>query len=139
LERNCTAGGEGMTKELEKYAIDVIKHHSHQLVKDFTETDLINRELTIFNAGYHKANDWHYPSKGDLPQCDENTQLIFYVKDWNEIRFDYYYHFALGFYRPAFLVDGEKMFVEENKGYSCEHSPKYVIMWKELVPPEVRL
>lgn len=127
-----------MTKELEKYAIDVIKHHSHQLVKDFTETDLINRELTIFNAGYRKANEWNYPSKGELPQCDENTQLIFYVKDWNKIINDYYYHFALGFYRPHFSFDGEKMFVEESKGYSSEHSPKYVIMWKEIVPPKVK-
>ena len=40
-----------MTKELEEYAIDIIKNHSHRLVKNFTETDLINRELTIFHDG----------------------------------------------------------------------------------------
>ena len=44
-----------MTKELEEYAIDVIKNHSRKLVKNFTETDLINRELTIFNEGYKKG------------------------------------------------------------------------------------
>lgn len=81
---------------------------------------------------------WHYTKDKDFPQCDENTQLVFYVKDWNVIRNDYYYHFALGFYRPPFVIDGGKVFVEESKGYSCEHSPKYVIMWKELVPPEMK-
>ena len=89
------------------------------------------------NGQCHEKTEWHYPSKGDLPQCDENTQLLFYVKDWNEIRNDYYYHFALGFYRSPFLINGGKMFVEESKGYSCEHIPERVIMWKELVPPEV--
>lgn len=41
-----------MDKKLEEYAIDIIKNHSHKLVKNFTEEDLINRELSIFYAGY---------------------------------------------------------------------------------------
>ena len=44
-------------KELEKIAIDIIKNHSHKLVKNFTEEDLINRDLTIFFAGYNKAKE----------------------------------------------------------------------------------
>lgn len=118
-------------KEAEKYAHDFhIRQHEHGKSKSVDEVWQDGAEY-----GYNKANEWHYPGKGDLPQCDENTQLIFYVKDWGVIRNDYYYHFALGFYRPPFVIDGGKMFVEESKGYSCEHSPEYVIMWKELVPP----
>ena len=70
-----------MTKELEEYAIDVIKNHSHKLVKNFTETDLINRELTIFKAGYNKANEWHKPSE-KLPE--ECSLVLAYVFDETE-------------------------------------------------------
>lgn len=26
--------------------------------------------------GYNKANEWHYPSKGELPKCDEETNMF---------------------------------------------------------------
>ena len=84
-----------------------------------------------------KADEWHYPSKGELPKCDEETELFFYVKDWSEIREDYYYKFVLGFYKTSFINDNFKLFVESSKGYSCEHHPKNVIAWKEIIPPEV--
>ena len=122
-------------KEAEEY-VPNINWHAYSSKEIREEMMACYRKGAEF--GYNKANEWHYPGKGDLPQCDENTQLIFYVKDWGVIRNDYYYHFALGFYRPPFTIDGGKMFVEESKGYSCEHSPEYVIMWKELVPPEVK-
>ena len=35
--------------------------------------------------GYNKANEWHYPSKDELPKCDEETQLIFYVNCYYEV------------------------------------------------------
>lgn len=45
--------------ELEKLAIDIIKNHSHRLSKNFSETDLINREITIFFEGYRTAErEW---------------------------------------------------------------------------------
>lgn len=45
--------------ELEKFAIDIIKNHSHRLIKNFSETDLINREITIFFEGYRTAErEW---------------------------------------------------------------------------------
>ena len=34
--------------ELEKLAIDIIKNHSHSLIKNFSETDLINLEIIIY-------------------------------------------------------------------------------------------
>ena len=88
--------------------------------------------------GYNKANEWHYPSKGELPKCDEETQLIFYV--------NYYYEIdgetkirkrtVLGFYKKSFLNDDVKLFVEKSKGYEDEHLPKDVIAWKEIILPE---
>lgn len=127
-----------MTKELEEYAIDVIKNHSHKLVKNFTETDLINRELTIFKAGYNKANEWHYPSKGELPKCDEETQLIFYVNCYYEVGGETLTRkrMVLGYYKKAFLRDDVKLFVEKSRGYEDEHLPQAVIAWKEIVPPK---
>lgn len=129
-----------MTKELKEYAIDVIKNHSHKLVKNFTETDLINRELTAFKAGYNKANEWHYPSKGELPKCDEETQLIFYVNCYYEIGGETLIRkrMVLGYYKKAFLRDDVKLFVEKSRGYEDEHLPQAVIAWKEIVPPNIK-
>ena len=88
--------------------------------------------------GYNKANEWNYPSKGELPKCDEKTQLIFYV--------NYYYEMngetitrkrtVLGYYQNSFLNDDVKLFVEKSKGYEDEHLPKDVIAWKEIVLPK---
>lgn len=85
-----------MTKELKEYAIDIIKNHSHRLVKNFTETDLINRELTIFNTGYKKGykdgrgNNWHIliENPDDVP-CE--NQIVKVITEDGEIRESQYY------------------------------------------------
>ena len=125
--------------ELEKKAIDVIRNHSHKLIDKFTQEDLENREISIFMAGYHegnKANEWHYPSKGEYPKCDEKTQLIFYVtcycRDITRKRM------VLGYYQKSFMNDDVKLFVEKSKGYEEEHLPKDVIAWKEIVLPKLK-
>ena len=84
--------------------------------------------------GYNKANEWHYPSKGEYPKCDEKTQLIFYVTcyygDITRKRT------VLGYYQKSFMNDDVKLFVEKSKGYEEEHLPKDVIAWKEIVLPK---
>ena len=90
--------------------------------------------------GYNKANEWHYPSKGELPKCDEETQLIFYVNCYYEIEDKTITRkrTVLGNYKKSFLNDDIKLFVEKSKGYEDEHLPKDVIAWKEIVPPETK-
>ena len=68
----------------------------------------------------------------DLPTYDEDTQLLFYVKDWNEIKNDYWFHYALGYYKKSFMESDRKLFIECSKGYSSEHLPQNVLMWTEL-------
>ena len=91
--------------------------------------------------GYNKANEWHYPSKGELPQCDEETQLIFYVNCYYEVGGETLIRkrTVLGFYKKSFLNDDVKLFVEKSKGYEDEHLSKDVIAWKEIVLPELKL
>ncbi|MBR3197103.1 MAG: hypothetical protein IKF66_01230 [Methanobrevibacter sp.] len=90
--------------------------------------------------GYNKANEWHYPSKGELPKCDEETQLIFYVNCYYEIGGETKIRkrTVLGFYKKSFMNDDVKLFVEKSKGYEDEHLPKDVIAWKEIVLPELK-
>ena len=88
--------------------------------------------------GYNKVNEWHYPSKDELPKCDEETQLIFYVNCYYEVGGETKIRkrTVLGFYKKSFINDDVKLFVERSKGYEEEHLPKDVIAWKEIVLPE---
>jgi len=90
-----------------------------------------------FNDGYNKANEWHYPSKGELPKCGEETQLIFYVNCYYEVGGEVITRkrTVLGYYQKSFMNDDVKLFVEKSKGYSDEHLPRDVIAWKEIVLP----
>jgi len=94
-------------------------------------------EKTCFIDGYHeceKEHEWHYPSKGELPTCDEKTQLAFYVTcyygDITRKRL------VLGYYQKSFLNDDVMVFTEKSKGYGEEHLTKDVIAWKEIVLPK---
>ena len=90
--------------------------------------------------GYKKANEWHYPSKSELPKCDEETQLTFYVNCYYEAGGETLTRkrIVLGFYKKSFLNDDVKLFIEKSKGYEEEHLPKEVIAWKEIVLPELK-
>lgn len=89
-------------------------------------------------AELEKANEWKYPSKGELPKCDEETQLIFYVNCYYEVGGETFIRkrTVLGFYKKAFLNDDVKLFVEKSKGYEEEHLQNDVIAWKEIVLPK---
>ena len=84
--------------------------------------------------GYNKANAWHNLQENptDLPKCEENEQIIFYVKEWIESIQKYRTYYCLGFYKKAFLIEGVKVFVERSKGYENEHFPESVLRWREL-------
>jgi len=99
---------------------------------DYENVKRIWREGAEF--GYNKANEWHYPSRGELPTCDEKTHLAFYVtcyyKDITRKRL------VLGYYQKSFMNDDVMVFTEKSKGYEEEHLTKDVIAWKEIVPPK---
>ena len=114
-------------------------------VEDRYQEYLYNKEMNLAGVTeqleeLEKANEWHYPSKGELPKCDEETQLIFYVNCYYEVGDETLIRkrMVLGFYKKSFLNDDVKLFVERSKGYEDEHLPKDVIAWKEIVFPEVK-
>lgn len=90
------------------------------------------------DLGYNKANEWHYPSKNELPNCDDKTLLIFIANDYYEINGETIIkkRTVLGFYKKAFVNDNMKLFVEKSKGHEEEHLPQAVIAWKEIVFPK---
>ena len=85
-----------------------------------------------------QKEDWKYPSKGELPKCDEKSQLIFYVNCYYEIGNETVKRkrMVLGYFQKSFLNEDVKLFVERSKGYEDEHLPKDVIAWKEIILPK---
>lgn len=103
----------------------------------YSSKEIREEMMVCYRKGAEKANEWHYPSNGELPKCDEETQLIFYVNCYYEIDGETLTRkrMVLGYYKKAFLRDDEKLFVEKSKGYEAEHLPQDVIAWKEIIPP----
>ena len=103
--------------------------------KAFVEAD---KNLKAIVTDFNKANEWHYPSKGEYPKCDEKTQLMFYVNCYYKLGDETVTikRIVLGYYKKAFLRDDEKVFVEKSRGYEDEHLPQDVIAWKEIVLPK---
>ena len=72
--------------------------------------------------GYNKANEWHYPSKGEYPKEGEN--VLCYCKCRTEIKFCCVGHIVAG---------GDNKI----RWWSSDRSEKLnVIAWKELTPPK---
>jgi len=76
------------------------------------------------NDGYNKANEWHYPSKGELPKEDtaekETLYLLWFGLDDSDYMTGLFSHgrfwcFDCGWY-----------------------DVKEVIAWKEIVPPQIK-
>ena len=82
----------------------------------------------------NNVKEWHNLQENptDLPKCEENEQIIFYVNEWFESIKKYRTHYCLGFYKKAFLIKDVKVFVEKSRGYENEHLPKSVLRWREL-------
>ena len=72
--------------------------------------------------GYSKANEWHYPSKGEYPKECEN--VLCYCKCRTEIKF-----YAIG----HTIIGGDNKI----RWWSNDRSEKLkVYAWKEIVIPE---
>ena len=122
-------------KQAEEYAIE---NYENCLYDDFPYTnDARAREQSFKDGaefGYNKANEWHNLQENptDLPKCEENEQIIFYVNEWFESIKKYRTHYCLGFYKKAFLIKDVKVFVEKSRGYENEHLPISVLRWRKL-------
>ena len=66
--------------------------------------------------GYNKANEWHYPDKGELPKVGAWVVGFYYGKDnWHKV---------------CFRADGHWW----GDGSLCQQP----YAWKEVVPPKVK-
>ena len=72
--------------------------------------------------GYNKANEWHYPSKGELP--DEGTYLVVWQNDKG--------------YKEILILNYEEDDEEELHWVDDDYEvqDEYVIAWKEITPPK---
>ena len=72
--------------------------------------------------GYNKANEWHYPSKGEYPK--EGEDVLCYCKCRTEIKFCCVGHVVVG---------GDNKI----RWWSSNRSEKLnVYAWKEITPPK---
>lgn len=72
--------------------------------------------------GYNKANEWHYPSKGEYPK--EGEDVLCYCKCRTEIKFYCIGHTIIG-------GDNKIRWWSNNKTEELR-----VIAWKEITPPK---
>ena len=68
--------------------------------------------------GYNKANEWHYPSKGEYPE--ENVECLCIDKVWTGQTF------------TTILKCCDGVFIDSNG------TPYNVIAWKEIVLPNIK-
>ena len=78
-------------KEAEEYAIENWEHYEEGQndSKALEQAYLAGAEF-----GYNKANEWHYPSKGEYPKEGEN--VLCYCKCRTEIKFCCVGHIVAG-------------------------------------------
>lgn len=67
-------------KEAEYYAFDEVNHKQEWYIKhpehsiDCDYEDIKKHWQKGAEFGYNKANEWHYPSKGEYPKDEKNFQ-----------------------------------------------------------------
>ena len=106
-------------KEAEEYAIENWEHYEEGQndSKALKQAYLAGAEL-----GYNKANEWHYPSKGEYPK--EGEDVLCYCKCRTEIKFCCVGHVVVG---------GDNKI----RWWSSNRSEKLnVYAWKEIVLPK---
>ena len=115
-------------KEAEKWTIDYVckdcsrykecKSKEHCTCKNCSKEKWQNGA----EFGYNKANEWHYPSKGEYPKEGEN--VLCYCKCRTEIKF-----YSIG----HTIIGGDNKI----RWWSSDRSEKLnVYAWKELTPPK---
>ena len=110
-------------KEAEEYAIE---NYETCLYDDLPYTNDSKAIEQAFEdgaeLGYNKANEWHYPSKGEYPKEGEN--VLCYCKCRTEIKFCCVGHIVAG---------GDNKI----RWWSSDRSEKLkVYAWKEIVLPK---
>ena len=106
-------------KEAEEYAIENWEHYEEGQndSKALKQAYLAGAEF-----GYNKANEWHYPSKGEYPKEGEN--VLCYCKCRAEIKFCCVGHIVAG---------GDNKI----RWWSSDRSEELnVYAWKEITPPK---
>jgi len=99
-------------KEAEEYGIA-----SREFCADVDDSDLIAEAYKDgAEFGYNKANEWHYPSKGEYPKNDND---ILCQIDFETSEVGYFNDMFCNF----FTIDGKEL---------------NVIAWKEIVLPELK-
>ena len=99
-----------------------VRTNSGYSTKEFHGKKAIEAYLAGAEFGYNKANEWHYPSKGEYPKEGEN--VLCYCKCRTEIKFCCVGHTIIG---------GDNKI----RWWSSDRSEKLnVIAWKEIVFPE---
>ena len=87
-------------------------------LQSFEFDDVVNIAKECMEYGYNKANEWHYPSKGEYPE--ENVECLCIDKVWTGQTFTTILKFCDGVF-----IDGNG-------------TPYDVIAWKEIVPPKIK-
>lgn len=99
-------------KEAEEYAQDMAKYYESAHGSIPSQFEKYLRKAVEF--GYNKANEWHYPSKGEYPNNDSD---ILCQIDFETSEVGYFNEMYNNFY----TIDGKEL---------------EVIAWKEIVLPK---
>ena len=112
----ATIGIECLNKPIEDFTYEELSDEQQEKAYDFKKGA---------EFGYNKANEWHYPSKGEYPKEGEN--VLCYCKCRTEIKFCSIGHTIIG---------GDNKI----RWRSSDRSEKLnVYAWKELtLPKEVK-
>ncbi len=99
-------------KEAEEYAQDMAKYYESAHGSIPSQFEKYLRKAVEF--GYNKANEWHYPSKGEYPKV-EGEYLVIFESDGTKYK-------------------GLESYYPDTKEWStiCK-----IIAWKEIVLPEL--
>ena len=109
----ATIGIECLNKPIEDFTYEELSDEQQEKAYDFKKGA---------EFGYHKANEWHYPSKGEYPKEGEN--VLCYCKCRTEIKFYCVGHTIIG---------GDNKI----RWWSSDRSEKLnVYAWKEITPPK---
>ena len=110
-------------KEAEEIEKEAIKWVKDVFPNDEFKQSGISRALFEFaEFGYNKANEWHYPSKGEYPK--EGEDVLCYCKCRTEIKF-----YCIG----HTIIGGDNKI----RWWSSNRSEKLnVYAWKEITPPK---
>ena len=104
-------------KEAEEYC-------ARQVLLEDVRDNICNAFQDGAEFGYNKANEWHYPSKGEYPKEYEDILIYFLtedgMKDWTR-----------GWY------ENDKHIFKYLSALGTQYL-KTVIAWKEIVLPELK-